>query len=301
MFQRTPAWIVPRGGREYTAEERARLASHPEELDALRERLHREGEARFASRSGSTDAAAEASGIALAHLAAQVADPDLRAQLTPHYAFGCKRVLLSDDFYPALAAGAAQLEPSALAAVGGRELVSERGARHGDIDAIVFATGFETARQPYAGLIRGEDGVLLEQHWDEGMTSFGSVVVPGFPNLFVLNGPNASLGHTSSVLMLEHQAAYVVRALAHRRGQGGVLRTRPEAERDYTRLIDEKAAGTPWLTGGCRNWYVDDRSGRLTLMWPGTAAEYGEFLAAADGSEFAEAAPLVGPRAGHTS
>ena len=101
----------------------------------------------------------------------------------------------------------------------------------------------------------------LEQHWGEGMTSFGSVVVPGFPNLFVLNGPNASLGHTSSVLMLEHQADYVVRALARRPAQGGVLRTRPEAERDYTRLIDEKAARTPWLTGGCRNWYVDDRSG----------------------------------------
>ncbi|UUT34521.1 alpha-lytic protease prodomain-containing protein [Microbacterium elymi] len=130
--------------------------------------------------------------------------------------------------------------------------------------------------------MHGEAGTLAE-HWDRGMTSFGSTVVAGFPNLFVLDGPNASLGHNSSVLMMEAQAGYTARTLANRRG---VLRVDPDAETAYTAEIDRAAASTPWLAGGCRNWYVDERSGRLTLLWPGTVDAFRARLAAASGSEF---------------
>jgi cation diffusion facilitator CzcD-associated flavoprotein CzcO len=282
LFQRTPAWIMPRDARPYDEAERARFARHPEELAALRDVLYAEGEERFASRSGDADAAAAARATALAHLESQVADPSLRAALTPDYAFGCKRVLLSDAFYPALAGDAVTLESSALAAVDGRTLVSAAGNAH-EVDAIVLATGFASSRQPYAELVTGESGRTLDEHWSGGMTSFASTVVPGFPNLFVLNGPNASLGHNSSILMTEAQADYVVGALARR--DGGVLRVRPEAERAYTARIDAAAAATPWISGGCRNWYVDTRSDRLTLLWPGTVAEFRGVLAS-DGSEF---------------
>ena len=151
----------------------------------------------------------------------------------------------------------------------------------------MFATGFASTRQPYADLVRGEHGTLA-QHWSRGMTSFASTVVSGFPNLFVLDGPNASLGHNSSVLMIEEQAAYLARTLANRfdSDRDGVLRVDPRAERAYTAEIDRAAASTPWITGGCRNWYVDDRSGRLTLLWPGTVTAFRERLARADGSEF---------------
>ncbi|MFJ6653332.1 flavin-containing monooxygenase [Microbacterium sp. NPDC091313] len=293
LFQRTPAWIVPRGGRVYTDAERERLATHPGELARLRAELYAEGEARFASRSGDAAASAAAREAALDHLAAQVDDPALRAALTPDYAFGCKRVLLSDEFYPAVASDAVTLEPSALARVDGATLTAAGGARS-EADVLVLATGFAAAEQPYAPLVRGEDGTSLAAHWSEGMTSFGSTVVAGFPNLFVLNGPNASLGHNSAVLMIEEQADYVVRALALRERRGGTaLRVRPEAEHDYTAEISAAAASTPWLTGGCRNWYVDDRSGRLTLLWPGTVQAFRERLAAADGSEFD---PVAAPR-----
>ncbi|MFS0734839.1 NAD(P)/FAD-dependent oxidoreductase [Microbacterium sp. 1P10UB] len=286
LFQRTPAWIVPRGARPYSAEERELFAARPDLLDRLRAQLYAEGEARFASRSGDATAAADAREAALAHLHAQVADETLRAQLTPRYAFGCKRVLLSDEFYPAVASDRVTLEPSALVSVEGSTLVSASGERH-HADVLVLATGFASTRQPYAGLVRGVDGVTLDEHWDDGMTSFGSTVVSDFPNLFVLNGPNASLGHNSSVLMVEEQAAYAVRALALRAAApGGVLRVDPEMERAYTDEIGRAAASTPWLTGGCRNWYVDDRSGRLTLLWPGTVDAFRSRLARADGSEF---------------
>ncbi len=284
LFQRTPAWIVPRGERRYDDAERARFAAHPEELAALRAALYVEGEARYASRSGDAAASAAAREVALTHLEAQVPDPALRAALTPDYAFGCKRVLLSDEFYPAVASPAVTLEASALAAVDGGELVAASGARH-RVDALVLATGFVSQRQPYADLVIGEHGQSLAEHWSEGMTSFGSTVVAGFPNLFVLDGPNASLGHNSAVLMLEEQAAYAVRALARRAAvPGGVLRVHPDAEADYTAEIARAARTTPWLTGGCHNWYVD--RGRLTLLWPGTVDAFRARLARADGSEF---------------
>jgi len=286
LFQRTPAWIVPRGGREYTAEEQKRFAAHPDELARLRAELFTEGEARFASRSGDAAASAAARTVALRHLERQVSDPALRRALTPDYAFGCKRVLLSDEFYPAVASEAVALEASALASVDGATLTAASGAQY-EADVIVLATGFAASRQPYAELVRGEHGETLAEHWAGGMTSFASTVVAGFPNLFVLNGPNASLGHNSSVLMSEEQATYVVRALVERdRRADRVLRARPEAEAAYTDEIASAAASTPWLTGGCGNWYVDDRSGRLTLLWPGTVQAFRERLAAADGTEF---------------
>lgn len=294
LFQRTPAWIVPRRDASYTDAERRRLRHDPDALADLRRTLYLQGEERFASRSGDATASEAARAEALAHLHAQVADPALRRALTPDYAFGCTRVLLSDDFYPAVAGDRVTLEPTALARVDGARLVSAAGREH-DADVVVLATGFASAEQPYAALVRGDDGVTLAEHWATGMTSFASTVVAGFPNLFVLNGPNASLGHNSAVLMIQEQAAYAVDALAHRDATpDGVLRVRPDAEAEYTAEIDAAAASTPWITGGCRNWYVDPRSGRLTLLWPGTVDAFRARLARADGSEFAPAPARAG-------
>jgi cation diffusion facilitator CzcD-associated flavoprotein CzcO len=288
LFQRTAPWIVPRGGDAYSEDDRARFVADPAALEALRADLYAEGEARFASRSGDSAAAAEAEAVARTHLERHVADPALRAALTPDYAFGCKRVLLSDDFYPAVASSAVSLVPAALTAVEGSTLVAADGSRH-EVDALVLATGFASTRQPYADLVVGEQGVSLAEHWSAGMTSFASTVVAGFPNLFVLNGPNASLGHSSSVLMIEEQAGYIARVLDARGGR--VLRVDPDAERSYTDEIAQAAASTRWMTGGCRNWYVDERSGRLTLLWPGTVDAFRARLARADGSEFLPASP----------
>lgn len=289
LFQRTPAWIVPRGGGDYTDAERRHFTDHPAELERLRAELYAEGEGRFASRSGDAAAAAAARAAAVLHLHTQVSEPALRAALTPDYAFGCKRVLLSDEFYPAVAGERVSLVASALASVDGRTLTSSDG-RTCEADVLVLATGFASTRQPYADLVRGEGGVMLAEHWSEGMTSFASTVVSGFPNMFVLNGPNASLGHSSSVLMIEEQAGYAVRALDARDGHhDGVLHVDPVAEKAYTDEIARAAASTPWIVGGCRNWYVDERSGRLTLLWPGTVDAFRTRLARADGSEFVSA------------
>jgi cation diffusion facilitator CzcD-associated flavoprotein CzcO len=225
-----------------------------------------------------------------------VTDAALRAVLTPDYEIGCKRALFSDEWYPALQRPDVTLVPSALASVDGATAVGASGERH-DVDVLVFATGFETTHPPYAELVRGVDGTLA-QHWAEGMRSYASTVVAGFPNLFVLDGPNASLGHNSAIEVIEAQLDYLLEALDHLDGMDrhGALQVPVEAEDAYTRLIDVLAARTVWTQGGCDSWYLDEGSRRLTLLWPGTAAEFRDLNATFDPTVFSEVSPRRPPR-----
>ena len=164
LFQRTPAWVLPRGGRVYTDAERHAFAADPAALAGLRSTLMADDDERFAARSGALTPAAAAVRAAHAHRVAQVPDPVLRAALAPRTPFGCRRVLLSDDYYPALASDAVGLEPSALADVEGGLLRAASGRAYRDIDMIALATGFDTSRPAYAPGILGESGESLAAH-----------------------------------------------------------------------------------------------------------------------------------------
>ena len=271
VFQRSAPWIVPRPDRAYSAEELAEFADDPTAVERLRSAQFWEGEAMFAARAGHPEAIAAARQEALDHLHAQVSDARLRAQLTPDYEIGCKRRLISSDYYPAIASGAVHLESSELASVDQGVLVAASGERY-EADVVIFATGFESAEQPYADLVTGVGGVTLAEHWSGGMTAFASTTVHGFPNLFVVNGPNAGLGHNSAVYMIETQLQYVLGALEHL-DEGAVLEVSAAAEREYVATIDRMAESTVWLSG-CDSWYLDSRSGRLTLLWPGSAQAF---------------------------
>ncbi|WP_375400340.1 flavin-containing monooxygenase [uncultured Amnibacterium sp.] len=268
VLQRSAPYLVPRGTRPVSAAERALLRRDPEEAPRRRADQFWRLEEGFASRTGDATGRAAAREVALGHLRAQVADPSLRTRLTPEYEIGCKRVLLSDDYYPALQSPSVTLVPSAIAAVDATAVTAADGSRH-EVDVIVLATGFRAAHQPYARFVRGIDGVSLAEHWRDGMTSFASTTVAGFPNLFVLDGPNGGLGHNSAVFMIETQIEYVLAALAHRAAVGSpVLSLRPDAEAAYTAALDSSAAATVWTTGGCTSWYLEPGNGRLTLLWP---------------------------------
>jgi cation diffusion facilitator CzcD-associated flavoprotein CzcO len=291
VFQRSAPWVMPRADRAYSDDELARFRTEPAAIDAVRADAFAAGESMFPQRLGDPAALAGARGRALAHLHAQVADEGLRRILTPDYEIGCKRVLFSDDWYPAIAGGSVDLEPSAFVGVVGGgvddgRLVAASGRRI-DADVLIVATGFQTAEQPYARLVHGTGGRSLAEHWAGGMTSVASTVVSGFPNLFVLNGPNASLGHNSSIVMIEAQLQFVLEALAHLDSRGDrVLEATPQAEAAYTAALDAAASSTVWLTGGCRSWYIDERSGRLTLLWPGSATAFSERGAVFDRATF---------------
>ncbi|NDZ93945.1 NAD(P)/FAD-dependent oxidoreductase [Streptomyces sp. SID6673] len=274
VFSRTPPYVVPREDRRLSDSERAELQI-PENAQALRERLLHDADKGFRQRLGLHPDIDDIRDRALGHLNRQVASPTLRADLTPEYEIGCKRILLSDDFYPALERPNVVFESSALDSVVECKARAVSGNTY-DLDILVLATGFEATRPPAATRIRGRGGRVLADHWSDGMVSYASTTVSGFPNMFVLDGPNAALGHNSAIYMIETQLDYVVGALdflAHNGSRS--LEVTAQAEEDYTREIDERSAATVWLTG-CESWYVDSRSGRLTLLWPGTAVSFRE-------------------------
>ena len=201
-------------------------------------------------------------------------DPELRRRLTPTYEIGCKRVVISDDFYPSLTQAHVTLEPSPLHHFDGDRAVSAAGGGY-ELDAVILATGFLSTRPPVARRISGRDGVELADRWSEGMFAYASTTVHGFPNMFVLDGPNASLGHNSAVHMIETQVGYLLGALDHLADQPAeALEVTLEAEQAYVGELEAMSAGTVWLDGGCNSWYVDERSGRLTLLWPDTARSF---------------------------
>ena len=270
VFQRTAPWVVPRDDREHTPGERARFAQDDAARRAHRETLFQQQEEVFAARRIGSPEQATLRSRALTHLHRQVPAGPLRDALTPSLEIGCKRIALSDDYYPALAGGGATLEASALVALEGSTAIAASGRRVPDLDALVLATGFVTERPPIAAAVRGTTGSLADA-WRDGMRAYASVAVPGFPNLFVLDGPNAALGHNSAVHVIESQIAYVLGAVRHVR-EGAVLDVDPAEEAAYTADIERRAEGMVWSR--CDSWYRT--GGRLTALWPGTATSFRE-------------------------
>jgi len=283
VFQRSAPYVIPRVDREYTDAERGLFSKDPNEITRLRSQLFWSAEEGFAERAGDPDRTEAARARALAHLATGVAEPRLRALLTPDYEIGCKRVLISNDYYLAFERYGVTLVPAPIAAVEGSTAFGADGTAH-DVDVIVFATGFQSAEQPYAAHVIGREETLAE-HWAGGMRAYASTMVAGFPQLFVLDGPNAGLGHNSAVHMIESQIDFVLRALA----VGDALEVSADAERDWTERLDAQADGTVWTSGGCESWYVDPRNGRLTLLWPGFAHAFRRALE--DAAALLESAP----------
>jgi cation diffusion facilitator CzcD-associated flavoprotein CzcO len=276
VFQRSPPWVVPRGDRTYSASERAGFGADPVGLAALRENLFAEAEAGLGARKRHQPDLDILRRRAAEHLAAQVPDPTLRRRLTPQYEIGCKRVVISDDFYPALTRANVTLESGALSHFDRAQAVSVAGGAY-ELDAIILATGFRSTRPPLAKRISGRDGVRLDDRWSQGMFAYASTTVHGFPNMFVLDGPNASLGHNSAVHMIETQIGYVLGALEYLAGEPTLaLEVTLAAEQGYVAELEAMSAGTVWLDGGCNSWYVDERSGRLTLLWPDSARSFRE-------------------------
>jgi cation diffusion facilitator CzcD-associated flavoprotein CzcO len=273
VFQRTPGWVlpyldraIPRGLRRLYARVPAlqRLARHG--VYALREALaagmthHRRLLVLFEL-------------IARAQLRVQVRDRLMRAQLTPRYDIGCKRVLLSNDWYPMLTAPNAELVTAPIAEVRERSIVTADGVER-PIDSIILATGFRPTDPPIAHRLRGADGRLLAEVWNGSPQAYVGTVISGFPNLFLLYGPNLNLGHSSIVYMLESQIHYVVQAIALlRRGDVKALDVRPAVQRAYNEDIAHRLSTTVWNAGGCASWYLD-ANGRNSTMWPDYTFRY---------------------------
>jgi len=201
------------------------------------------------------------------HLRLQVRDRQLRACLTPAYRVGCKRVLLSSDFFPALCRSNVQLVTSPIDRIDAAGVVTVDGNHH-SCDVLIACTGFEAAEACAPFPVAGRGGVDLDQAWRDGQNAYLGTTVSGFPNLFIMSGPNTALGHNSMVYMIEAQATYVVDAIAQlARRPDAALEVDAEAQRDYNVKLQNRLARTVWNTGGCNSWYRT-RDGLNTTLWP---------------------------------
>ena len=285
LFQRTPAWVLPRRDRVITSQEKWAYRRFPpaQRLARLGNYLVREPAfAAFVARPGVLKAAQR---IAERYLARSVADPVLRAKLTPHYVMGCKRILLSSDFYPALTRPNVEVVGAGLAGVDGRTVIAGDGTGR-DVDVIILATGFRAVDMPIAGRITGADGVTLAQAWGGDMRALRGTTVPGFPNLCLVIGPNTGLGHSSMIHIIESQVRYILDYLATLDRTGAAaLDARRGAQERWCAGIERRMASSVWATGGCVSWYLN-AAGRNTTLWPGSTLGFRRATRHLDLSEY---------------
>jgi cation diffusion facilitator CzcD-associated flavoprotein CzcO len=284
VFQRTAPWIMPHTDRPISRFERRLYRRFP-----LLQRLVRGGV--YAGRElfvvgfvKNPGLMKVAEALARRHMRKQIADPELLEKVEPGYTIGCKRILPSNRWYPALARDDVELVTDPVKEVREHSIVTEDGTER-EVDAIVFGTGFNVVDMPVARYVRGRGGRTLDERWQGSPRAHLGTTVPGFPNLFMLLGPNTGLGHSSMVYMIESQVAYVIDALRTMKARGAdVSEVREDVAERYNRALDERMQGTVWTTG-CSSWYLDD-TGRNATLWPDWTFAFRRRTARFDASEY---------------
>jgi cation diffusion facilitator CzcD-associated flavoprotein CzcO len=273
LLQRTPPWILPRNQRAYTPVVRAAFRRVPGLRALHRTRLYWQNELRFALFGRLHRRLMPAfEKLSTRYLESQIRDPALRRKLRPDYRLGCKRMLISDDYYPALARDDVSVVTDRIDRITPDGLVTAAGEAI-DADVIVYCTGFRV-ESPLGRLsVRGKGGVFLREAWGARPIAYMGVTMPRFPNLFFLVGPNSGLGHNSIIFMIESQLRYVIPAvqkLVH--GDIVELDLRPEALEAFEQEVDRRTGHTVWASG-CDSWYLGPGGVNYTL-WPGSTVEY---------------------------
>ncbi len=283
VYQRTAPYVIPRHDRSYSRLERLALRHVPGLQTLYRTAIYWGREAYVPAFTRQPKLAWPAKKMALANLEKGVTDPELRARLTPDFEIGCKRILISNTYYPALDRDDVDVVTDRIERVTPTGIVTADGTER-PIDVLIVATGFFTTELPVTEHLVGRTGETLAAQWKRtGMSAFKGTAVAGFPNLFFLVGPNTGLGHSSMVFMIESQVSYlrsVLRSL--REGSWAEVEVHAEAEHAWSAGLQRRMRRTVWHTGGCASWYLDDK-GRNTTLWPrstfafrGTTASFDE-------------------------
>jgi cation diffusion facilitator CzcD-associated flavoprotein CzcO len=274
IFQRTPAWIVPKIDFEIPERWRRRFRRVPGLMRLFRLWLFWSLELRLPAFLGDGWMRRQAAKMALRHMEKQITDPQLRAALTPHYEFGCKRVLPSSDFYPTVNRPNVELVTAPITEVRERSIVTADGAER-PADVLIYATGFRATELLHGARVVGRGGIEFLDAWQRSKSALLGITVSGLPNFFMLLGPNTGLGHNSVVLMIEAQIRYIMSCLElMRRERHAVMELRPESQQAFGEWLRKRLAPTVWQSGGCRSWYQDPETGENPVIWPGSVSEY---------------------------
>jgi cation diffusion facilitator CzcD-associated flavoprotein CzcO len=275
VFQRTPHWVMPRPDRKFSGWQRAMLGIKPLHK-ALRSLIYWELETRVIGFKYSSWGLKQfAQKVALRHIAKQIKDPELRAAVTPDYTIGCKRIILSNTLYPALCrdnvslhtkgSGIAEITPTGIRTQDGQDIA---------LDVIVYSTGYDATDGVISYPVTGRTGSTLQQQWAEFPRAYLGTTMPGFPNFFVVTGPNTGIGHTSAIFVIEAQMNYIMKSIdALKQAGKQAIEVKPEAEANYTQMIHEEMKQTVWKSGGCNSWY-QSKSGHVIAMFPGFSFTY---------------------------
>jgi cation diffusion facilitator CzcD-associated flavoprotein CzcO len=268
VYQRTAPWGMPRRDRAFSALERFAFRNGPGAQRLARALVYLGREATVPAFIRHPAIFAIARPQALANLRKGIKDPELREKVTPHFAFGCKRVLISNDYYPALARDNVDVVTEGIARITENSVVTNDGTKR-EIDVLVVATGFLATEQPIAGQVKGKHGQTLSDAWAEkGIEAYKGSTVSGFPNLFFGLGPNTGLGHSSMVYMIESQVAYAVDAIrTMKRHDLAEVEPLASAQEQWNADLQRRIQNTVWNRGGCQSWYLDAH-GRNVTLWP---------------------------------
>ncbi|MHC3823399.1 flavin-containing monooxygenase [Pseudomonas sp. G3-19] len=274
VFQRTPHWVLPRADRTFGPFQRWLLGVKPA-YKLLRWLLYWQFETRVIAFKYSKPAIHLVQRQALRFLKQQVPDPVLRAKLTPDFTIGCKRILLSSTYYPALTRpnvtlhsreqGIAEIDETGITTTDGQ---------HIDVDLIIWSTGYDATDGVVSYPVTGRHSVQLKDVWAQYPRAYLGTSLPDFPNLFIVTGPNTGIGHTSALFIIEAQMNYILDCIHTLQSKGlRSIEVRPAAERTYTAMIHREMERTVWKSGGCHSWY-QSKSGHVIAIFPGFSFSY---------------------------
>jgi cation diffusion facilitator CzcD-associated flavoprotein CzcO len=268
VFQRTPPWVLPHPGRRIGARERLLHRRFPVLQRAKRLSVYTSHELLILALARRPRLLRGLRKLGLAHLERQVPDAEMRRRLTPDYVPGCKRLLISNTYYPAISAENVELVTDRIGEIGPNSISTGSGENL-DVDTIILATGFAVTDPPIAHHLVGASGRTLAHNWESsGMGAYRGTTMPDFPNLFFLAGPNTGIGHTSLLVMIEAQISYVTSCLEYAREHSvGRIEVRSAPCERWNAELQKRVAKSVWNTGGCASWYLD-RHGRNTTLWP---------------------------------
>ncbi|MET0337790.1 MAG: NAD(P)/FAD-dependent oxidoreductase [Caulobacter sp.] len=281
LFQRTPSWVMPKKDREMHGWERALFRAAPAFQKLLRGLIYTRLELLATALVWRTESMAKFEKLGRQFIEAAISDPVLRQKVTPTYRMGCKRILISNDYYPALARPNVDLVTDGIAEITAKGVRTTNGVEH-PVDVIVYGTGFAATDALSPTQVYGRGGRHLNAEWEAGAQAYLGVTVSGYPNFFMLMGPNTGLGHNSIVYMIESQIRHVMDGLRRMDAAGAIsMDPKRESQNAFNAFVQERVGKTVWNAGGCKSWYLTE-DGRNTTIWPGFTFDYRRRVKAID-------------------
>ncbi len=273
VFQRTPSWIVPKQDNPYSAWDKWMFHVLPPLQWVSRELIYWRLEWRVMAFVNAPFIMEILKDVVKNHIKKCIKDPVLLEKVTPDYAIGCKRVLLSNDYYPAIQRPNVDVITTGIKAIDTKGILLNDNS-HIDLDVIVTATGFKVTEGSIPYEIYGKNGKSLSEEWKDGAEAYLGTNVKGFPNMFMIVGPNTGLGHSSMVYMIESQVNYAIKAMKYLKNKKvKAIDVKLEVQDSYNQEIHKKLEKSVWNKGGCVSWYKTSK-GKNVSLWPGFTFEF---------------------------